>query len=119
MRVLLENEMKNVNLGQQVVLIPTEELEAWLLCDPKALKTVFNMRRLPKISRLPETISSPKEFLAQVVGTNSKTLYLNTIHNKRIAKSLSISNLSRCPSFSRYPKFLEIVFPKATSRVSS
>lgn len=117
LRAMLEKEIKDVNLGQQVILIPNEELEAWLLSDPKSLRTVFNMRRLPKVPKSPEKISGPKEFLANVVRQNSKSLYLNTVHNRRIARSLSISTLNRCPSFSLYPKFLETVFPRAASRV--
>ena len=68
LRTMLEKEIGNVNTGHQVVLIPTEELEAWLLSDTKSLKAVFNMRKEPKVSKSPEKISSPKEFLAKVVG---------------------------------------------------
>jgi hypothetical protein len=33
-------------------------------------------------------------------------LYLNTIHNRNIAHGLALSALDRCPSFSRYPRFI-------------
>ena len=115
LRTLLENKIDDSDFEQKVILIPVEEIEAWLLSDSEALKTVFNMRKLPKVPRWPEKIKNPKEFLGEVVRKNSKSQYLNTIHNKHIANALSISKLNRCPSFSPYPEFLKSAFPKASS----
>ncbi len=117
LRAMLEGEIAELRGAVKVVLIPNEELEAWLLSDSDALKIAFNMRKLPKIPRWPERIDSPKEFLAEVVRQNSRAQYLNTVHNRQIAKALAISKLARCPSFSPYPRFLDVVFPKAASRV--
>lgn len=107
LRASLEGEIEVQSFHGSVVLIPIEEIEAWLLCDPEALKTVFRMQSLPTIPIQPEGISSPKEFLAELVTRNSKSHYLNTIHNQKVAAELTLDLLRiRCPSFSRYPKFL-------------
>ena len=111
LRCELEEKIADLQFIYAVVLIPVREMEAWLLSDRQALKTVFNMRRLPRLPKWPETITNPKKFLADVVRNNSKSQYLNTIHNRRIARSISISNLDRCASFLRYPEFLGKIFP--------
>ena len=118
LRAELEAQIRELNFEQKVVLISVEELEAWLLSDPDALKSVFNMQKSPRVRQTPEKISDPKEFLGNIIRKYSKSEYLNTIHNRRIAKALSIANLTRCPSFSPYPKFLKTIFPKTTSRVT-
>ena len=118
LRKTLEAEIDDVNLDCTVILIPIEEIESWLLSDPGALKTVFNMHKLPLVPKSPEKVSSPKKILGKLVRANSKAQYLNTVHNRRIASKISIRKLRRCPSFSDYPKFLTDVFPKASTRVS-
>jgi hypothetical protein len=117
LRKNLEQEIRTIKFRQAVVLIPIEELEAWLLSDPIALMAAFHMQRAPKLPKHPENIESPKEYLAKVVRSNSKTQYLNTVHNRNIAKKISIASLDKCPSFSRYPEFLRTVFPQDGSRV--
>lgn len=112
LRKELDEYVLSIGFGQTVILIPVEEIEAWLLSDPKAVKTVFNMRRLPKIPKAPEKIKSPKEYLGRLVRNESRSQYLNTVHNRRIARELSIGALDRCPSFSSYPAFLTAAFPK-------
>jgi hypothetical protein len=109
-RQYLENEIKNAKFDHTIILIPKEELEAWLLSDKHALKAAFKMRVLPKVPRYPEKIESPKEFLGELVRANSKTQYLNTVHNRRIASAISIPKLKCCPTFSDYPHFLRRAF---------
>ena len=110
LRKELEDKIKELRYGHAVVLIPIEEMEAWLLCDARALKTVFSMRRTPSVPRWPEKTAHPKEFLASLVWSNSKKRYLNTIHNRSIARALMLPTLKRCPSFLLYPRFLRSVF---------
>ena len=109
-RKLLEDRIGAVQFRGTVILIPTEELEAWLLCDPAALKTVFKMRSEPSTPLRPETVPNPKEFLGELVRKSSNTRYINTVHNQRIAKALEISTLGRCPSFAAYPHFIQTSF---------
>ncbi len=102
----LDGAIANLEFESSLVLIPVEELEAWLLSDPTAIKNTFKIRRMPKIPKDTEGISSPKEFLADIVKRHSKTTYLNTIHNKRIAANARLSSVRQCPSFKPYPSFL-------------
>lgn len=118
LRTMLENEIRVFTFDGTVVLVPIRAIEAWLLSDSKALKTVFNMRKLPKVPKSPEELYEPKKILGELVKQNSKAQYLNTIHNRRIAKEISFSKLRRCRSFLQYPEFLIEAFPKASSRVS-
>lgn len=106
LRQELEQQIKKSGVQCGVVLIPIEEVEAWLLADPEAIKSVFNMRKLPRVPKRPERIKNPKEFLGLIVAKGSKSHYLNTIHNRKIAAEQTIGTLGRCPSFGRYPPFL-------------
>ncbi len=118
LRKILETEIDGVNFNCTIILIPIQEIESWLLLDSRALKTVFNMRKLPQIPKSPEKLANPKEFLGKLVKATSRAQYLNTIHNRRIAREISISKLRHCTSFSDYPRFLVDVFPRASTWVS-
>ncbi len=119
LKAKLEDQIKSINFTGKLVLIPVEELEAWLLCDADALKSVFRMQKRPKTPANPQTIAGPKEYLSKLVSSSSKTRYLNTVHNQKIAKEIRISRLSKCPSFSPYPKFLLSHFERLSDRVKT
>ena len=85
-------------------------MKAWLLSDPDAIKSGLNLSLKPKIKGFPETINSPKEHLAEVIHKFSKgeIIYMNTKHNEKIAKELSIEKVTqRCPSFVPFSNFIE------------
>src|ERR1043166_1036454 len=82
LRCVLEEQIRDLGVRNSIVLIPIEEIEAWLLADSDALRSVFRMRRTPRVPAHPETIRGPKEYLGEIVGRNSKTRYINTIHNR-------------------------------------
>ena len=107
LRTLLRDKLGEHSRDTTLVLIPVEELEAWLLSDPKAIMTAFRMRTEPKIKNDSEAIDSPKEYLKAIVQRNSKTRYLNTVHNKKIAENLRLTSLRRCKSFRPYQAFLK------------
>jgi hypothetical protein len=107
LRASLETHVSAIQFELYVILIPVQEIEAWLLSDPTALKIVFNMKKIPRVPSRPERISNPKEFLSSLVGRYSKAQYLNTVHNRRIAYALGIESLACCPSFAEYPIFIE------------
>jgi hypothetical protein len=108
-RECLDSQIRNLAISSKIVLIPTEELEAWLLCDPFALKECFGMKQLPKVPTHPEKVESPKEHLRDIVWKFSQKRYLNTVHNKKIAKLISLSKLDICMSFRAYPLFLRSI----------
>jgi hypothetical protein len=103
----LEESIKDIDFAGRLILIPIYEIEAWLLSDTFALKQTFNMKNTPKVNKHPETIRNPKEYLRDIVWKHCKKHYINTIHNKRIAKTIRIGKLSVCNSFSPYPQFLK------------
>lgn len=91
------------------VVIPTEELEAWLLSDERALKMAFGLDKTPKIIHHPETIASPKEHIGEIVRMISvaRKQYVNTVHNSLIANALNVATVRRkCPSFGEFEQFI-------------
>lgn len=105
----LSNKFSGCPAEYSFICIPIEEIEAWFLCDLQALKTTFNLVRLPKISGAPETIPSPKEKIGQLVKTysNNSKLYLNTKHNVKLSEKVSIDQMiSKCGSFKKFNDFV-------------
>lgn len=90
-----------------VILIPVEEIEAWLLSDAEALQSTFHMRRRPRIPASPERVPSPKEYIRVLVWKSCRKRYVHTIHNRRVARELRVERLVVCPSFNPYPPFVE------------
>lgn len=96
-------------IAKHAIIIPVRELEAWLLSDHDAIQKTFKFkRRLGKIAN-PEAIQRPKETLRDIIEQRSdrKIIYVNTIHNSKIADHCQISNLLRCLSFRPFQTFIE------------
>ena len=107
LRKLLEDKICPKKNKNSLIVIPIEEMEAWLLSDCTALRTVFKLKkRLKKINAC-ESISSPKEHLAKIVYEKGKKRYINTLHNKLIARDTTLSNLRRCKSYRPLDKFIK------------
>lgn len=103
----LEDSISGVAFTGHIILIPVYEIEAWLLSDPLALKQTFGMNKVPDVPKHPEAVLEPKEYLRDIVWKYCKKHYINTIHNKRIARLTKIEKLSTCHSFAPYPEFLD------------
>lgn len=106
----LEIKLKDSPIDKKLICIPIEELEAWFLSDPEAIKSVFNLRKTPKTIGTPETINSPKEFLAEQVEklSDKERVYINTKHNEKLANKLSIDLAKkRCSSFKHLHDFVK------------
>lgn len=82
------------------ILVPVQELEAWIAADPDAVKRVIPSFAPPMRSN-PEGIQSPKEWLIRASRANSpRQLYSPPLHNPEIAAHLSIETVrAKCPSF--------------------
>jgi hypothetical protein len=91
-----------------LIIIPTEELEAWLLTDIEALRKTFSISAREKIKALPhaETIKSPKEYLQKLVRQTFKKIYMNTLHNKTIAANIRLQQLQSCKSYEPLDKYM-------------
>lgn len=91
---------------KSLIVIPKEELEAWLLTDSLAIKNVFNLKKQPKAITDCESINSPKEFLKDLIYRSDKKRYLNTVHNRKIAREIRLENLKYCASFRPFDNFI-------------
>ncbi len=105
---LISNNLSPFVIKETLILIPIQEMEAWFLSDPKAIRKTFNLKKEPKNFSHPENINSPKEVLARVIeklSANSK-IYLNTKHNVLLAKNTNIQTLkTKCKSFNSFHQF--------------
>jgi len=82
------------------ILVPVQELEAWILADETALSSIFTGWK-PKSVDFPESKVNPKEHLEKSSRTkNRKARYSHATHNPRVAKYLNLEVVARkCPSF--------------------
>ena len=109
LRLELTRCVRSIGFKGCVILIPRQEIEAWLLVDAKAIQTVFNMKKIPNLPTRPEEISSPKEKLRDIVWRSAQKHYVNTIHNKKIAAASRITKVKTCKSFLPYPAFVSSI----------
>jgi hypothetical protein len=93
----------------KVVLLPKCEIESWLLYDADAIATAFNETQRPKLPGAPELLEDPKKHLRDLIWKKYRKVYLNTFHNKLIAKHINVSFLRRSSSFSPHLPFVNIV----------
>lgn len=104
----LEGILEAAPQRKKVVVVPTEEMEAWLLSDHIAITAAMKLKKRLKEEHHPETIASPKEYLgAEVWKVSNKTVnYVNAIHNPLIADHIDVSVIKKkCPSFEPFVRF--------------
>lgn len=82
------------------VLIPVQEIEAWVLADTSAISAVIPTLKLKPINS-PEQVRDPKERLRNLSRKRgAKPLYVPAIHNAKVLARADLEVLSsRCPSF--------------------
>jgi Domain of unknown function (DUF4276) len=81
------------------IVVPVQELEAWIIADENAITKVISSLKIPN-ERSPERIDNPKEWLRKRSIKRSKPIYVPSIHNERIAHYIDLTTLERkCPSF--------------------
>ena len=86
--------------GSSCIVVPVQELEAWLLADEEAVAKVIPSFTFNQISN-PESVVSPKEHL-EALSRKGRTqpLYVHALHNEHVAEHLDFDKLHRkCPSF--------------------
>ena len=96
-------------IPSHLICIPVEELEAWWLSDPNAIKVALELDAMPRVEDHPEVIASPKEYIDCIVRRCSanKKQFLNTKHNPKIAANLNFVNAKSCESFKPFFDFVE------------
>lgn len=107
LRKLLELKLPPNDNPNTLIVIPVEELEAWLLSDVDAIQKTFSLSKTPKKIDECEIVASPKEHLTKMIWHSDKKRYVNTIHNKKICEKTSLENLRRCSSFSGIDKYIK------------
>lgn len=91
------------------ILIPTEEIEAWILADIASVSKAIKTWVPSKIFSSPEKVSNPKEELTRLSRTQrARPLYDYTKDNANIFKHLDLEILKKkCPSFKALADFIE------------
>ncbi len=108
LRTNLEAAISPSPIMPYLICIPIEEMEAWWLSDPQAIRKALNLQVTPKIKGHPQSIASPKEHIGTLVRqcSNKTKIYLNTEHNAKIAEHLSLSKARQCDSFIPFCDFV-------------
>ncbi len=93
-------KMKGCSGFMHAVVVPVEELEAWIIADEEAIRKVIPTLTVKPVKK-PEEIRSPKEWLKSESRRGRSTpLYVPALHNKEVAKLINLDKLEKkCPSF--------------------
>jgi hypothetical protein len=86
--------------GLCCVVVPVQELEAWILADIEAVTKIFTSWRPDPIGN-PESIDDPKECLKKLSrDAKHKPRYSHATHNQQVAKYLDLKKVeAKCESF--------------------
>lgn len=104
----LNSALLDCSIPSYVIIIPIEEIEAWLLSDSKAIMLAFKKNFCFKLPSNPETVVDPKGYLEKKIRAKYNKIYLNTVHNEKIAENISLMNLEKCSSFQALSNFVEV-----------
>jgi len=106
---VLREIVRSANIEQEsCIVIPVQEIEAWVLANIPAVSNIFGSWRPEPVGN-PESIASPKEHLRRLSrdGT-SRPRYVHSIHNEHVAQYLDLDKVrSRCPSFRPLVEFVQ------------
>ncbi len=96
------------------LIVPVQELEAWLLADVVKLHNVFGLlrKKKPKLKAIksPESINDPKEHLVRLSHhpERHEALYHPPTHNVVMAEKVDLALVKRkCPSFGKLVAFVD------------
>jgi hypothetical protein len=91
------------------ILIPTVEIEAWILADVKAVSNVISSWQPENNYLNPEDIQNPKETLIRLSRINKpRPLYSHNKDNENVMKYLDLAIVKKkCPSFAELANFVE------------
>ena len=91
----------------RIVLIPTEELEAWILSDMKNIHSFYSLKKMPKEINHPESIQDPKGQIGRIVRAQTKSKeYSNREHNPQLCATIDMHSMEKCPEFRRFRDFI-------------
>lgn len=86
--------------GLYCVLVPVQEMEAWILADIQAVQNVIK-GWVPNAINNPESIPEPKELIEKLSrDSNRRPRYSHAVHNERGAEYLDLNTVAKkCNSF--------------------
>jgi hypothetical protein len=89
------------------IVIPVQELEAWLLADIEAVSNLFDWQPHPIAN--PENVPSPKEHLEKLSRISKhRSRYNHAKDNPRLAEHIDLAKVSKkCRSFHPLEKFVQ------------
>ena len=90
------------------IVIPVQELEAWILADIECASKIFTSWRPSPIEN-PEGIPDPKEHLEKLSrDSRQRPRYSHAIHNEKMAEHLDLDKVAqKCPAFRTLVAFVE------------
>jgi hypothetical protein len=93
--------------GDCCIVVPVQELEAWILADIECATAIFRSWRPAAIAN-PESIAHPKEHIEHLSRTSKqKPRYSHAVHNEKMARHLDLNRVSRkCPAFRELVAFV-------------
>ena len=104
----LHAALKQCAIPKHTVIIPIREIEAWLLSDSLAIQRAMNLSNKVAPIANPQSVTDPKKKLGEVIYLRSGRTkrYVNSVHNRKIAAELDLTNVRRCASFLPLEKFI-------------
>jgi len=89
------------NTEKCCILVPIQEIEAWILADLKSVTKVISSWVPTKVYHSPESVNDPKEELEKLSrNANKRPRYSHAIHNCKVAEHLDLSIVKqKCKSF--------------------
>lgn len=108
-RQLFDSIIKPSGLRTSIcLLIPVQEIEAWMLADLAAASNIFP-GWTPKSVPNPESISSPQEYLEKLSRLGGgRPRFSHAVHNEKLAKHIDLLKVSKhCPSFRPLEDFVK------------
>ena len=100
-RLVTERIVNPSGVGKNCcIVVPVQELEAWILADIECAFKIFSSWRPDPIA-YPEGISSPKEHLEKLsCHGKHRPRYGHATHNEKIATYLDLDKVrKKCPAF--------------------
>lgn len=90
------------------IVVPVQEIEAWILADLDAVRQVVTGFRPSKHFASPEHIPDPKEHLEGLTRDERGICrYEHTRHNEKAANYLDLATVrNKCPSYRPFEKFV-------------
>jgi hypothetical protein len=89
------------------IIVPVQELEAWILADIECAVKIFPGWR-PASIRNPEAIHQPKQYVEKLSrDSRHRPRYSHAIHNERMASYLDLKKVAaKCPAFRELVDFV-------------